>query len=260
MKRRTHARNDPLGRALKKYYLNNFDVDDCVKLLLDAREEAFLYERCIRLFQFQTWIWYPSERRIAPRAAGRLAAAAILREIEEDRFGNNITLGKLQILSQSDEYRQIFDAFIAPGGGWSSLLMTEVDPYEFDERIRERTDRAKIIADLIEYRLRAANHPPPGVDRSKITHAIFFNWWPNRKLFTTRSAFNWWKGAKRTAPFIYLIEKRGFPMKPPSVDEDFCKRLKHPAISSVRLKKFFSEYAFVTSSLDKEDFYTLPDM
>jgi hypothetical protein len=124
-------------------------------------------------FQFQTWIWYPSIEGIAPRAAGRLAAAAILREIEEDRFGDNITLGKLQTLSQSDEYRKIFDALIAPGGGWSSLLMTEVDPDEFDERIRERTDRAKIIADLIEYRLRAANHPPSGADRSKITHAIF---------------------------------------------------------------------------------------
>jgi hypothetical protein len=96
MKGSTHAHNDPLGRALKKHYLNNFDIDDCVKLLLDAREEKFSYERCIRLFQFQTWIWYPSKRGIAPRAAGRLAAAAILREIEEDRFGKNITLGKLQ--------------------------------------------------------------------------------------------------------------------------------------------------------------------
>jgi hypothetical protein len=48
-------------------------------------------------------------------------------------------------------------------------------------------------------------------------------------------------------------------MKPPSVDEEFCKHLKHPAISRVRLRKFFSEYAFVTVSLSGEDFYTLSE-
>ena len=259
MKRSTDGRNDPLGFG--RAYLKNFDVDDCLRLLLNAREEKFPYERCIRLFQFQTWIWYPSERGIAPRAAGRLAAAAILREIEQDRFGKNIPLSSLQILSQSDKYRKIFDALIAPHGGWSALLMAdEVDPTEFNTRIRAQTGRrAEIIADLIEYRLRAVNHPPTGPDRSKITHAIFFNWWPNRRSFTTRIAFHWWKRVKRTAAFIYLIEKRGFPMKPPSVDEEFCKRLKHPAISSIRLKKFFSEYAFVTGSLEEEDCYALPE-
>jgi hypothetical protein len=53
MKRIIDGRNEPLGRALKKTYLKAFDVDDCVRLLLDAREEKFPYERCIRLFNFR---------------------------------------------------------------------------------------------------------------------------------------------------------------------------------------------------------------
>jgi hypothetical protein len=246
-----------------------FDVDDCLELLLDAREEEFRYERCIGLFQFQTWIWYPGQNGIAPRDAGRIAASAFLRNIEQEQTwrgkqawggSRQITLEKLQALSQLPEYRAIFTEFISSGGGWSRLLFTTPGSDVFDKRLKQRTDLAPTIADLIEYRLRASIHPPPGPDRSKITHAIFFRWWSNKRLYTARTLFARWQRLRRTAVFIYLVQRRGFPFKPPAVDSDsFLKHLIHPAMSKVQLKKFFSEYAFVTDVIGDDNFYDLPE-
>jgi hypothetical protein len=246
-----------------------FDLDDCAELLLNEREEEFQYERFIRLFQFQTWIWYPGKKGIAARDAGRLAAAAALRKLEKEhewaglqRWGGSrqITLEKLHSLASSNEYQQIFDTFIAPQGGWSRLLFTTPWDREFDARINGRSDRAsQLIADVIHYRLRAAQDPTTRQKRSRTTHAIFFLWSKDRKAFSVRAAWSWWATFHRSAAFIYLINKRGFPMKPPpSSDEDFARKLLHPLISKSRLKKLFSEYQYVTDTLEDEDFYTLP--
>jgi hypothetical protein len=161
-----------------------FDLDDCLELLLDARTEDFLHERVIRLFQFQTWIWYPYAKGRAAIDAGRLAAAAILRKLEKEHpwrglrgagGSRQITLAKLQTLSQSDEYPGIFTEFIASGGGWSRLLFTTPWAPEFDKRVKQRIDdHVEFIADLIDYRLRAALTLPEGQRRSGPTHAIFF--------------------------------------------------------------------------------------
>jgi hypothetical protein len=248
-----------------------FDLDDCLELLLDARTEEFPHERVIRLFQFQTWIWYPYAKGRAATDAGRLAGAAILRKLEKEHRwrglreaggSRQITLAKLQTLSQSDEYRRIFTEFIALGGGWSRLLFTTPWAPEFDERVKHRIDHhAEFIADLIDYRLRAALTLPEGSSRSGATHAIFFKWWPNRNRFATRTAFNRWTPLKRTAVFIYLIERRGFRMKPPCAnDAGFCEHLMHPHISKAQLKRFFSEYQFAADVLGDESFCTLPQV
>jgi hypothetical protein len=244
-----------------------FDLNDCVELLLNLRDEEFSHERCIRLFQFQTWIWYPGKKGIAARDAGRLAAAAVLRKLEEEHKwqglggSRQITLEKLQSLSAAPDYRHIFNEFIASQGGWSRLLFTTPWDREFDKRIKGQSeDRAsQLVADIVHYRLRAALDPVQQQKRSGTTHAIFFKWSQNRKAFTTRSAWSWWKKFRRSAGFIYLINKRGFPMKPPcSSDDDFTRKLLHPPMSKSRLKTLFSEYQFVTDTLDDENFYTLP--
>lgn len=50
-------------------------------------------------------------------------------------------------------------------------------------------------------------------------------------------------------------------MKPPAVArDDFLDHLMHPAISKVKLKRFFSEYQFAREVLGDEDFYDLPEV
>jgi hypothetical protein len=247
-----------------------FDLDDCVELLLNKREEEFRYEWFIRLFQFQTWFWFSGKKGIAARDAGRLAAAAILRKLEEEhkwegdqRWGGSrqITLKKLHSLSTLDKYQQIFDAFIASEGGWSRLLFTTPWDREFDTRIKDQSEHrgSKFAAEIVHYRLRAARYLDEQQKRAGTTHAIFFLWWSNKEKFTVRSAWSWWKRFHRSALFIYLIKKRVFPMMPPGASaEDFTRKLLHPLISKARLKRFFSEYQFVADVLEDEDFYRLP--
>src|ERR1700737_3665464 len=231
-----------------------FDLDDCVELLLNEREEEFQYERFIVLFQFQTWIWYPGKKGIAARDAGRLAAAAVLRKLEEEhewaglqRWGGSpqITLEKLHSLSSSNEYRQIFDRFIAPQGGWSQLLFTTPWDREFDKRIKDRSEArdAHIVGEIVHYRLRASLDPVQKSKRSATKHAIFFVWRQTGEKWRDRSAWSWGSKFHRSAVFIYLINRRSFAMKPPrSSDEDFTRKLLHPQMSKARLRQFFSEY------------------
>jgi hypothetical protein len=247
-----------------------FDLDDCVELLLDLREEEFQYERFIRLFQFQTWIWYPGKKGIAARDAGRLAAAAVLRKLEKEhewaglqRWGGSrqITLEKLHSLASSNEYQQIFDAFIASQGGWSQLLFTTPWDQAFDKKVKDRSEArdSQVVAEIVCYRLRATLDPVQKSKRSGTKHAIFFVWRQTGEKWRDRSAWSWWSKFHCSAVFIYLINRRSFPMKPPrSSDEDFTRKLLHPQMSKARLKQFFSEYQFVADTLGDEELYTLP--
>jgi hypothetical protein len=253
-----------------------FNLDDCVELLLNARKEEFRHEFSIRLFQFQTWILYSSKRGVAARDAGRLAAAAILRSLEEKHKwrgvqamggSRSIWFDKLQSLASAPSYSDIFDEFISSAGGWSNLLFSTPGSTEFDNRIKSYSDGRigeesypEFVADLIHYRLRAACNLLEDPNRSGIIHAVFFKWRQNPTTFTTRTAWKWWKKFHRTAAFMYLIYKRRFPMMVPDVDDDdFVKHLTHPIISKAQLKTFFAEYQFIADILGDAEFYVLPE-
>jgi hypothetical protein len=62
-----------------------FDLDDTVGLLSGERHEEFPHERVIRLIQLQTWIWFPEGPGMVENAE-RLAATAILNNLEQDKF------------------------------------------------------------------------------------------------------------------------------------------------------------------------------
>jgi hypothetical protein len=67
---------------------------------------------------------------------------------------------------------------------------------------------------------------------------------------SARKHFDWWGRLKQTSAFIYLIEKHGYPMRPPKLnDDEFLDRLLHPQISQVKLRSFFSKYAFIIDKL-----------
>jgi hypothetical protein len=254
---------DAPGRfGIAENEMSDFDLEDAVDLFSGVRGEEFPHERVIRLFQLQTWIWYPGNSRAVEDAA-RIAATQILHDLEFQKFPGrlgalevNLTLDCLNVLSKSDEYRELFDAVIAPGRGWSSAVIQTVRPDEFDKGIDKRSRYGPMIADLIDYRLRAVLQGR-AKDESNISHAIFFNWWPNRKP-SPRTRFDWWGWLKPASGFIFLIEKHRYPMRPPAVDDDrFLERLLKPPISKAKLRSFFSEYAFVTEQWEDEDLVTI---
>jgi hypothetical protein len=242
-----------------------FDLDDAVELLSGERPEEFPHERVIRLVQLQTWIWFPESSDIVANAA-RLAATAILNEREFRKFppqdvrielDRPITLANLHTLSQSDEYRNLFDAVIAPGRGWSTALLYGIGSDAFNKRLKEQSSHGPMIADLIDYRLRAVLNGKGG-NEANISHAVFFNWWPAKKRRSTRSTYEWWGKLKRSSAFIYLIEKRDYPMRPPKLDVDeFWEFLEKPPIRKTILRRFFAEYEFITRELNDTDLVTI---
>jgi hypothetical protein len=156
---------------------------------------------------------------------------------------------RFRVLSKSVEYRKLFDEVIAPGLGWSSIVGKAFRSENFDKRIAGWSRHGQMIADLVDYRLRAVLNGRTKRE-GNISHAIFFNWWPDKKSPSPRHRFGLWGQLKKKSAFIYLIEKHGYPMRPPKLNDDkFLNHLLHPPISQAKLRSFFSKYAFINDKL-----------
>jgi hypothetical protein len=242
-----------------------FDFDDTVELLCGKRAETFPHERLIRLIQLRTWIWFPDNDEMVLDAA-RLAATVILNKWEFRTFplqvlgvtlDRSITMEDLHTLSQSKKYRDLFDAVIAPGRGWSAAVLYGLRPDAFNKQINDRASHGRMIAELINYRLRAMLNGRGGSE-ANISHAVFFTSRMDKEGHSARSTFKWWGVLKRSSAFIYLIEKHGYSMRAPNLDVDqFWLEAEKPIIDKTELQRFFSQYAFITQTLEDSDLVTI---
>jgi hypothetical protein len=242
-----------------------FDLSDAIELLCGKRSETFPHERLIRLIQLRTWIWFPDNYEIVLDAA-RLAATIILNKSEFRTFpvqvlgvtlDRSITMEDLHILSQSKKYRDLFDAVIAPGRGWSAAVLYGLRPDAFNKQINDRASHGRMIAELINYRLRAMLNGRRGSE-ANISHAVFFNSRMDKEGHSARSTFKWWGVLKRSSAFIYLIEKHGYSMRAPNLEVDqFWFEAEKPIIDKTELQRFFSQYAFITETLEDSDLVTI---
>lgn len=188
-----------------------FVLEDVIELLAGAREANFEYEFEVRLFQFQTWILF-SDEDPHPKWAGSIAGIKVLDWMEEKHFADeeggrlaargdppsidlsdkpDQTLEVIERLWREDQaYRNIYNSTIGKPGGLLGLLTTP-SPKSFDNDIKQRFEQSRIAADLVEFRIRAVQHglgkaaklnrKDPGQNR-----AMFFYWWPTRKIRGTR--------------------------------------------------------------------------
>jgi hypothetical protein len=250
-------------------------LEDTTELLLGNREEKFQYERAIRLFQFQTWVFVPCFRTI--EWAGLIAAAKIARLIEiheylphpngEPKFDDYpaITLERIvELQKKRPSYFRLYNKFIAPCGGLMALLEAP-SPKSFDSLMAKNKEKAKIVADLVDYRLRCALFEPDIARGANINHAIFFNWWPTHdipgrrgvtvenKSVSPRTMRDSWDAWKESAIFIYLHEKHKFKLSPPNTDveeEVFLYRLS-AAEQLVELRRLLGAYAYIADAIQR---------
>jgi hypothetical protein len=211
------------------------------------------------------WIWFPDNWEIVLDAA-RLAATAILNKWEFSTFplqvlgvtlDRFITMQDLYILSQSRKYRDLFDAVVAPGRGWSAAVLYGPRPDTFNKLINGRAARGRTIAELINYRLRAMLNGRGGSE-ANISHAVFFNSRIGKEGHSARSTFKWWGVLKRSSAFIYLIEKHGYSMRAPNLEVDqIWSDAEKTIIDKTELQRFFSQYAFITKTLEDSDLVTI---
>jgi hypothetical protein len=257
-------------------------LQDIVKLLVGEREPRFEFERVIRLFEFQTWILWPGTN--IPDGAGLIVAALLLEAIEEEIFIDEsdktqrevdpdsmpsvdlstkppATLHRISVLRGHKAYRNVHDHIIAAHGGFTKLLYSP-SPTEFDAEVLRRREKTKKIVNLIDYRLRYAQHR--GADGgANISHAVFFEWWPTRKIpgkrgvtpmnksLSPKTLFSWWGQLKSSAIFIYLNERHGFSQIPQIGDADLqdLKVLAKASANVDELRRFFGSYAQIAEAI-----------
>jgi len=246
------------SEAIKAAQKRSFDVDDAIALVLGQREEAFRGERGTRLFQLQTWIMFPSETNNAPEDAGRIAAAAILRTIEEENFPdeNEITAEVLGRLLKNASYKAVYDGLVAHGGGWPQTILDCVRPAEFDERIAARAKDITRAVSLLEIRLRMAQNRRDLARAASVSRGIGILMKTNPdSAHSSRTNWGSWSSLKRSIFFNYVIDKHSFDMRPPraSDSDELTQFLFQPKLGPEHLKKLFGMSVFAAQQLGDMD-------
>jgi hypothetical protein len=271
------------------------DLEDTISLLTFGRNEKFEGERAICLFQFVTWILFPdTQRNRYAEWAAMISAVKYLDRIEENYFAaeEDVRLrdrDETPVVNLNDKpdqtiriiesfkrknatYRQLYDRFIGRRGGTLELLYTP-SPTDFDEAIRSRIKQLDIIANLVEYRLRCAQHMEalPRADHSSdllnSSHAMFFYWWPTHtikgvrgktptnKSVSPRTMGTWWKQTEDSAIFLYLTQRHYFDQQIPTetADDFFIDGIIRASEKKSDLTRFFGMYAYVVDTLKQAD-------
>jgi hypothetical protein len=223
-------------------------VVDTIRLLIGLRESSFPFEREIRLYQLQTWTYFPDKaKRLV--VAGRLAAAKFLERIEQQhakslpgKLGSTLRLAALFKIA---EYRDLFDAMIAPNGGWLSLLR-HMTPRDFDAFVASRHDVAATVADLLDYRYRYLDHGGTDLKLANISHAYVFRFNDRQggRRLSGSTIRDRWKLQKQSAVFVYVSKKTNFEFFPPKVAaKSFLDRLTHEVSNHSALTTYFGKCA-----------------
>jgi hypothetical protein len=253
-----------------------------VDLLIGEQNERFEFERAISLLEFQTWIYWPETT--LPNIAGLMAAVFILENIEDDIYFDeadlahreenpdeprgvsltnkpDATLHRIGVLRANKAYRGVHDYIFAARGSLENLLYCP-SPEQFDADVVKRREKARIAADLIDYRLRHAQHDGRYGAGTK-RHAVFFKWWPTydvpgtpgatpeNKSESPKTIVRWEKEFRDTAIFIYLNERHGYSHIPEigNTVGDFLRPLRAAAEDVGELRRFFGAYAYIAETI-----------
>jgi hypothetical protein len=230
------------------------DLNDTIDLLVSEpskRQPAFPFEREIRLYQFQTWIYFPRDSML--KIAGRLAATKMLERIEKNylasRAKRRINARRLAyLLENSDAYHALYDAVIARYGGWTKLLRT-IPSRELDSAIRKRQKTAQTVCEMIDYRFRYLEHGGLNKQEANISHSEVYVY-ASRKLSgkTIRSR---WSDNKDSAVFLYVSEKLDFRFYPPGIGKRaFLDTLSKEVADLQKIRRFFGTCAYVAERID----------
>jgi hypothetical protein len=225
------------------------DLDETATILTSQNGES-LYLRAIRLFEFQTCLFYPetfaAEKDTAIQKNARLLAvlkllgyleARILKATEQDTLS-------LCDLSKDGDYVEIFDKVFLRSGGWRAIRNIW-NAKEFDEQIKIRLGQARTAAKLVDFSYRFATIKPnhrqkagPTMARSIICSSPSYQYKKELSTLKTR-----WREYGATAAFSYLLFVQKFELKPPPVSSRrFCPILLTQVADTGHITEFFQAY------------------
>jgi hypothetical protein len=225
----------------------SIDLDETARILIHRTSESS-YLRAIRLFEFQTYLLYPTafsaEKETDVQISARLLATLKFLEHLE---GKMLAASKKETIAWSDlsknrDYVQIFEKIFLRSGGWRAIRYIW-DAKEFDEQLRLRQREARAAAKIVDFSYRFAMLKPN--DRRKagvnMARSIVCTGYRYRKGLSTLKSR--WREYGKTAAFSYLILEQKFELKPPSVrSKNFSDILLSQVDDIDHLTEFFLAY------------------
>lgn len=229
------------------------DLDSFAELLMGDREEEFAWEREVRLFQFQTWIAFPTREMIAPTVAGRLIATLILDKISDQAR----TAKELSVALRARDYRELFDGVIGAYGGWTEMGFAGNSGDIFTDRARKRVKtNFEHVAQIVEERIKLARQNDGGKRvRASPARAIsnLVQAGRNGPMVQDRSLHQKWQRSRDSAFFMFLVQRCGFnEMLPVDLFEDPLSSLTAVSRKKSRFRKLFGMYRELCHLLPKE--------
>ena len=228
-------------------------------LFPDQALEFFPFERELRLFQFQTWIYKPTPES-APDEAGALAATKIL-QVLDSRYqkkagkvpARNSALKLIKCL-EDETYSSIYKMFIGKFGGWP-LLLTLPSARDFDQKLSKKKKESEAVCEIMDYRFRYLDHDGKDKGLANLSHGYFFRWKaPKRKYYGGRALRNKWSNTKNSSVFLYASERLGPSFFPPKItDTHFIDEISARAADLPSLRRFFGVCAYVAETLQDSD-------
>ena len=189
-----------------------FDPTEAVQLLVSSAarsQQAFPYERQIRLCQFQTWIYFPEQSLGMVRMAGSLAAVKYLnireRQLPPTFAERAASTTELQRFLKDPIYKKLFDETFADYGTWTDFVLMLEEWLDFERELSERIKRAETVCKMIDYRFRYLDHGGADRQQANIIHSEFFRWKSDPKL-SGKTIRQRWSRNRRNAVFLYVSE------------------------------------------------------
>ncbi len=236
--------------------LMKFNVNEAIGQLVEDYQPGTLNRRAIMLYQLQTWVYHPTG--FLPDYAGAIAATRFLELYGRKHFAGPSGNSARQLKSCLEDpiYRDIYDAFLKPVGGWTILLRAP-SPKEFGSIIQDRQANSDVVCDIIDYRFRYLFHGGQKHQEANISHGHFYVWKGDRdapgkseETPAGRTIRTRWSELKASAAFVYVSERHGGDFCPRNITRDTrYRQLQLQAKDVKALRRFLGRCARVMETL-----------
>ena len=232
------------------------DPDETARNLTRPNSES-LYLRAIRLFEFQTCLFYAeglsATKDTSIQKYARLLATFRIFEHLTKRHLAASDKGRVswQDLTKAPDYVEIFDKIFLPSGGWAAIG-NMWNSKEFDEQLKIRRGEAHVAVKIVDFSYRFAMLRPndkrkAGVTmaRSIICNSPTYKYSKGMSTLKTR-----WREYGTTAAFLYLLSVQKFELMPPlSSSVNFCETLLNQTADVDHLAEVFQAYQHICKVL-----------
>lgn len=246
--------------------MSSFDLQATLNGLLCSEPEKFPNERAIRLFQFQTWIYFSDDRHMVD-AAGKLAAAAFLRKLEREATrklpgigrGMDVNSKVLIKLLRTRKYSRLYDEFFKEDG-FTGLLRT-FSPEHFNKSVAERHKAAETVSEMVDFRFRGLDHKTLDARQSNISRSEFYRWYEHPKgVLSWKTIRSRWKDNRDSAPFLYVSERFGGIGLPRFDPKQPATRISETVPNQQAAKKFVGMSLYVAETIGADILLHYPEL